>query len=189
MSDKLNSAQYDYSLLKSYGENVFISNKVEFRRPHLISVGSHVAIDSGVYITTEAIIKDYTHISPYVTVIGGAKSKLIVDNFVTIAAGTRIIAGSDKFMGEGFTSVTAPNEYRDEVVLSTIHIKQFAGIGTNAVIMPGITIAEGCVIGACSLVTKDTEAWTIYTGVPARAIKIREKEKMLQFAAALGYKI
>ena len=187
MTEKLNSSQYDYSLLKSCGENVFISANVEFRRPQLMTVGNHVAIDNGVYITTEAIIKDYIHISPYVTVIGGAKSKLIVDNFATIAAGTRIIAGSDKFMGEGFTSITAPDKYRDEVILSTIHIGRFAGIGTNTVIMPGVTIAEGSVIGACSLVTKNTEPWTIYTGVPARAIKIRKKEKLLQYAAELGY--
>jgi galactoside O-acetyltransferase len=53
--------------------------------------------------------------------------------------------------------------------------------------MPGVTIAEGSVIGACSLVTKDTEPWTIYMGVPARAVKIRKKEKMLQYAKELGY--
>jgi acetyltransferase-like isoleucine patch superfamily enzyme len=185
--EKLRSPQYDYSRLKKCGVDVFISDRVEIRRPNLVTVGSHVAIDSGVYITTEAQIGDYTHISPYVTVIGGAKSKLIVGDFVTIATGTRIIAGSDKFLGEGFTSVTAPEQYRDEVTLSTIEIKRFAGIGTNAVIMPGVTIAEGSVIGACSLVTKDTEPWTIYMGVPARPVKIRKKEKMLQYAKELGY--
>jgi acetyltransferase-like isoleucine patch superfamily enzyme len=187
MSDSVKSAHYDYSLLKACGEDVFISVRAEIRRPHLVSVGSHVAIDSGVYITTEAEIGDYTHLSPYITAIGGAKSKIIVEDFVTIAAGTRLIAGSDKFLGEGFTSVTVPNQYRDEVEFSTIHIKKFAGIGTNAVIMPGVTIAEGCVIGACCLVTKDTEPWTIYTGIPARAVKKRTKEKMLAYAKELGY--
>jgi dTDP-4-amino-4,6-dideoxy-D-glucose acyltransferase len=184
---ELNSAEFDKSLLREVGEDVFISNKVEIRRPHLVSVGSHVAIDSGVYITTEAEIGDYTHLSPYITVIGGAKSKLVVEDFVTIAAGSRIICGSDKFLGDGFTSVTAPEEYRDRVDFTTVTLKRFAGIGTNVVIMPGVTIAEGSVIGACSLVTKDTEPWTIYTGVPAKAVKLRPKEKMLEYAKALGY--
>lgn len=183
----MNSPQFDYTKLKSCGKDVFISDKVEIRRPHLVEVGSHVAIDSGVYITTQAIIKDYIHLSPYITVIGGANSKLVVENFVTVAAGSRIIAGSDKFMGAGFTSVTVPDEYRDEVEFSTITFKQFAGIGTNVVVMPGVTIAEGCVIGACSLVTKDTEPWTVYTGIPARPVKVRPKEKMLEFAKKLGY--
>lgn len=187
MSQLLNSKQYDYSQLKKCGEDVFISENVEIRRPHLVTVGNHVAIDTGVYITTQVEIKDYIHLSPYITVIGGADSKIIVDNFVSIAAGSRIIAGSDQFMGDGFTSVTAPKEYRDTVEFSTIHFKQFCGIGTNVVIMPGITIAEGSVIGACSLVTKDTEPWTVYVGVPARAIKIRPKDKMIEFAKKLGY--
>ena len=187
MSQNLSSEQFDKSLLKACGEDVFISAKAELRRPHLISIGKHVAIDSGVYITTEASIGDYTHLSPYITVIGGAKSKIIIEDFVTIAAGSRLIAGSDKFMGEGFTSVTVPEKYRDEVEFSTIHIKKFVGIGTNVVIMPGVTIAEGSVIGACSLVTADTEPWTVYMGVPARAVKMRPKEKMLAYAKELGY--
>lgn len=181
------SPQYDYSLLRSCGEDVFISARAELRRPHLISVGSHVAIDSGVYITTEAIIGDYVHLSPYITAIGGAKSKWIVEDFVTVAAGSRIIAGSDKFMGEGFTSVTVPEAYRDEVEFSTIRLSRFSGIGTNAVIMPGVTVGEGSVIGACALVTHDTEPWTIYVGIPARPVKIRKKEKMLNYAKQLGY--
>jgi acetyltransferase-like isoleucine patch superfamily enzyme len=187
MSDPLSSPQFDTSKLKSCGEDVFISERAEIRRPHLVEIGNHVAIDSGVYITTQALIKDYTHLSPYITVIGGAKSKLIVEDFVSIAAGTRLIAGSDKFMGAGFTSVTVPEAYRDEVEFSTITIKRFAGIGSNVVILPGITIAEGSVIGACSLVTKDTEPWTVYMGVPAKAVKIRPKEKMLEYAKKLGY--
>jgi acetyltransferase-like isoleucine patch superfamily enzyme len=185
--DPTNSAEFDYSLLKACGQDVFISARAEIRRPQLVSIGSHVAIDSGVYITTQAEIGDYTHLSPYITVIGGAKSRLIVEDFVTIAAGSRIIAGSDQFMGEGFTSVTVPEEYRDAVEFSTVHLRRFSGIGTNAVIMPGVTIAEGSVIGACSLVTKDTEPWTIYTGIPARPVKIRPKEKMLEYAKKLGY--
>ena len=187
MAIDLNNDQYDQSLLKKCGTDVFISSKVEIRRPNLVTIGDHVAIDSGVYITTQAEISDYIHLSPYITIIGGAKSKIIIEDFVTIAAGTRIIAGSDKFLGDGFTSVTVPEEYRDTVNFSTVHIKRFAGIGTNVVIMPGVTIAEGSVIGACSLVTKDTDPWTIYMGVPAKPVKIREKNKMLAFAKKLGY--
>ncbi|MBS1647823.1 MAG: acyltransferase [Bacteroidetes bacterium] len=187
MAENLKSPEFDYTKLKSCGEDVFISANVEIRRPHLVSIGNHVAIDTGVYITTQAEIKDYVHLSPYITVIGGANSKIIVDDFVTIAAGSRIIAGSDKFMGAGFTSVTAPAAYRDNVDFSTIHFQKFVGIGTNVVIMPGVTIAEGSVIGACSLVTKNTEPWTVYMGTPARPVKIRPKEKMLQYAKELGY--
>lgn len=181
------SEQYDYSLLKRCGEDVFISSRAEIRRPHLVQIGNHVAIDSGVYITTKAVIGDYTHISPYVTVIGGEKSEFILEHFATVAAGSRIIAGSDEFLGEGFTSVTVPQEYRDKVNFSCIKISKFAGVGSNAIILPGVCIGEGSVIGAAALVTGDTEPWTIYMGVPARPVKVRKKEKMLDFAKRLGY--
>ncbi|MDO7874161.1 hypothetical protein Q5H93_05405 [Hymenobacter sp. ASUV-10] len=183
----LRSAQYDTALLQSCGDDVFISANVEIRRPHLVRVGSHVAIDSGVYLTTAAEIGDYTHLSPYLTIIGGAQSTLVVEDFVTIAAGSRLICGSDRFMGDGFTSVTAPEEFRDTVDFGTIRCSRFSGIGTNVVIMPDVTIGEGCVIGACSLVTKDTEPWTVYVGVPARPVKVRPREKMLEYAKKLGY--
>ncbi len=180
--------KFDISVLKHIGDDVFIAPTVIIKRPHLVSIGNHVAIDHGVYITTQAEIGDYIHISPYITVIGGEKSKLIIQDFATIAAGTRIIAGSDSFLGHGFTSVTVPDKYRDNVTFSTIKISRFAGIGTNVVIMPGITIAEGSVVGANSLVTKDTEPWTIYVGTPAKPVKIRPKENMIAYAKELGYK-
>lgn len=186
-SPLMRSSQYDTSLLLSCGEDVFISASAEIRRPHLVRVGSHVAIDSGVYLTTAANIGDYTHLSPYLTIIGGAQSTFIVEDFVTIGAGSRLICGSDRFMGDGFTSVTVPEEFRDTVDIGTIRCSRFSGIGTNVVIMPNVTIGEGSVIGACSMVTKDTEPWTIYVGVPARPVKVRPREKMLEYAKRMGY--
>ncbi|MNP64306.1 dTDP-4-amino-4,6-dideoxy-D-glucose acyltransferase [compost metagenome] len=49
-------------------------------------------------------------------------------------------------------------------------------VGTNAVIFPGVTLAEGCAVGAMSLVTKSTVPWGIYTGIPAKRIKERSRE-------------
>lgn len=46
-------------------------------------------------------------------------------------------------------------------------------IGTNAIILPGISIGDGAVIGAGSVVTHDVEAYSIVGGVPARLIKYR----------------
>ena len=37
--------------------------------------------------------------------------------------------------------------------------------------MPGVTIGEGAIVGAGSLVTKDVPAWTIATGRPAKVVK------------------
>lgn len=50
-------------------------------------------------------------------------------------------------------------------------IKRGASIGTGAMVMPGITIGEGAVVGAYSLVTKDVPDWTVVAGVPAKVIR------------------
>lgn len=181
------SQQYDKSLLKKCGEDVFISANVEIRRPQLVTVGEHVAIDSGFYLTTQAIIGDYIHIAPYITVIGGAKGLLRMADFTTIAAGCRIICGSDGHMGEGLVGPTIPEEFQDRVTHAPVVFERFASVGTNVTVMPGIILAEGSVVGACSMITKSTEPWTVYLGVPARPVKVRPRDKMLEYAKRLGY--
>lgn len=54
-------------------------------------------------------------------------------------------------------------------------------VGFGAIILSGVNIADGCIIAAGALVTKDTEPYSIYAGVPARKIKERfdtEEERM-----------
>ncbi len=178
---------FDYSMLSAVGVDVVISAHAEIRRPHLVRIGNHVAIDTAV-ITTAAEIGDYTHIGPYVSIIGGEKGRFIMGSFSNIAAGSRIVCVSDRQQGEGLTGpASLPNRYKDKVNAAPVVVQDFSAVGTNAVIMPGVTIAEGCVIGACSLVTKSTEPWTVYVGVPAQPRRSRPREQMLKYAAELGY--
>lgn len=179
---------YNLSLLKKVGDDVYISTYVEIRRPELICIGNHVAVDSGFYISTQADLGDYIHIAPYVHVIGSAKGLLTMGHFTNISLGGKIVCGSDSFLGEGLISAPGlPEEFRDELKIEPVVFENFANTGASVTILPGVTLREGSVIGANSLVTKDTEPWTIYVGSPARAIKKRKKEKMIEYAKRLGY--
>ena len=61
--------------------------------------------------------------------------------------------------------------------LGEIHIGKGVMIGMESLIMPGVTIGDGAIVGAYSLVTKDIPAWTIATGRPAKPIKeIKQRE-------------
>lgn len=61
--------------------------------------------------------------------------------------------------------------------LGEIHIGKGVMIGMESLIMPGVTIGDGAIVGAYSLVTKDIPAWTIATGRPAKVVKeIPERE-------------
>lgn len=50
-------------------------------------------------------------------------------------------------------------------------IEDDAWLGTGAVIMPNVTIGEGAVVGANSVVTRDVRPYTIVAGVPARELR------------------
>lgn len=53
----------------------------------------------------------------------------------------------------------------------TIIVGKGCSVGTDTLVMPGVTIGEGAVVGAGSLVTKDIPAWTIAIGRPAKVVK------------------
>ena len=97
---------------------------------------------------------------------------------VGICAGARIITGTDDVMGGGIPSPMIPEEYRS-YYRSFVKLEKHSFIGTNAIIHPGVTIAEGCVIGSGSVVTKSTEPWSIYHGSPAKKVKERPREAIL----------
>ena len=41
----------------------------------------------------------------------------------------------------------------------------------NVIILKGVTVGEGAIVGAGSVITKDVPAWTVVAGNPARVIK------------------
>lgn len=166
---------------RSFGEDVFIHKTALIKRPEICDIGSHVAIDNGVTIATELVMGDYIHIAPYVVVIGGVKSKLILDDFSFVAAGTKIVCGSEDYTGAGLVGPTIPAKYR-KIDYTSVTFGKYSGCGVNCSIMPNVTLAEGSILGANSLLTKDTEPWTIYVGSPAKPVKIRDKEYILDFA-------
>ena len=57
-------------------------------------------------------------------------------------------------------------------IIADIHIGRGAHIGMDTIIMPGVTIGDGAVIGAGSLVTKDIPSYTLAVGRPAKVVKI-----------------
>jgi acetyltransferase-like isoleucine patch superfamily enzyme len=60
-----------------------------------------------------------------------------------------------------------------EDVLKPTKIGKDVWIGANAVILGGVTIGNGCVIGAGSVVTKDLPPYSVAMGVPAKVVRSR----------------
>lgn len=171
--------------VQKMGEDVRISELAHITRPEFVEVGSHIAIDMWTYISTKAILGDYIHIAPSVSIIGGGIATLIMEDFTNIGSGSRIVCASDDFT-QGLISPVVPIEHRT-VINKPIVFKRFSTLGVNCTVLPGVTLGEGCIVGANSVVTKDTEPWMIYAGTPAKPIKPRERERILESAKKLGY--
>jgi acetyltransferase-like isoleucine patch superfamily enzyme len=172
-------------IFKKQGIDLYVDKTSRINHPKEIEVGNHVAIDIGVYISTAASIGDYVHIAPYTCIIGGKDSRLIMEDFSGISAGSKVLCGSDDFT-QGLMNPQVPAEYRSPKI-TTVTFERFTCVGVNSVVMPGVTLREGSVVGANSVLTKDTEPWTIYVGSPAKPLKIRDKEVILNYAKKLGY--
>lgn len=69
------------------------------------------------------------------------------------------------------------NKNWDVVKSSPIHICSKAWIGTGVKVLKGVTIGEGAIVGAGSVVTRDVEPWTVVGGNPAVVIKKLEQPK------------
>ena len=101
---------------------------------------------------------------------------ITLDDNVHIAGGTRLLCHQRDLSGYYQGDDYAKLGYR----LAPIHMKKGSLVGMESFIMPGVTIGEGAIVGAGSLVTKDIPAWTIATGRPAKVVKIIAERPTLQ---------
>lgn len=165
--------------------DVFIHKDAEFKVDPIL--GNHIAIDKGVYCTTQIKIGSYTHISPYVTIIGGKNSIFECKGFNNIMAGARIICGSDRFDDTGLFGSMIPKELKGTQIIEPVIMEEFSNIGTNSIVLPGSTLRKGVLLTAGSLLIGDTEEWGVYKGNPAKLIKKINPNKILYNAKILGY--
>jgi acetyltransferase-like isoleucine patch superfamily enzyme len=54
--------------------------------------------------------------------------------------------------------------------ISPVRVEEGADIGTNAVLLPGVTVGRGAIVGAGAVVTRDVPAMAKVAGVPARVV-------------------
>lgn len=174
-ADYLTSDVLSKMPFKSLGRDVMIHERVTLVGIENMSIGSHVRIDPEVILlaTGPLIIGCYTHIAPAVFV--AAKAGFEMKNFANIAHGARIYTINDDYSGEHLMGPTIPAELLG-LSSGAVLMEEHAAVGAGAIVLPGVTLAEGSVLGALSLIGKSTEPWTIYGGVPARPIKERRRD-------------
>ena len=175
-------------MIKVFGDDVIVDADVVSKQNLEIN-GSHVAIDKGVYCSTNVTIGDYVHISPYVTIIGGNNGSFTAKGFNNIMAGARIVCGSDRFDDSGLFGAMIPSELKGSQIIEPVIMEEFSNIGTNAIVLPGSRLRRGVLLTAGSLLIGDTEEWGVYKGNPAVLVKKINSEQIIKNAKKLGYEI
>lgn len=154
-------------------------NKEYLKIGHMCNIDANFVFETEtghITIGNNCVIGNCTFIS---------KTEINIGNDVTIASGSTFYDHDSHSIywnyrkNDNITEVTDIKKYGDSILnkdwehvnTKPIIIEDKVWIGINCIILKGVTIGEGSVIGAGSVVTKDVPAWTVVAGNPARVCK------------------
>lgn len=131
------------------GDKVFIGAQayIQGRFDGTAIIGNHVWIGPQAYMDArDLVLEDYVGWGPGAKVLGSAHTAIPVD---------------------------VPIVHTD-LEIRPVRIGAWADIGTNATILPGVSIGRGAIVGAGAVVTHDVPPFAIVAGVPAKFLRWRE---------------
>tara|TARA_B100000029_G_scaffold11502_1_gene12263 strand:+ start:2144 stop:2755 length:612 start_codon:yes stop_codon:yes gene_type:complete len=135
------------------------------RTGHNFLVRENTVVGNGCLIGTNVVIDNDCEIGDDCSFQTGAY----------IPTGSKI--GNRVFLGPNASLTNDKTPLRTEYNLEPILLKDDVTVGSNATLMPGITVGEGAFIAGGAVVTKDVPAWTLAKGSPATFEKLPESLK------------
>lgn len=131
-----------------------------------IGKGGIIYRSARIYAPWNLKIGDWTVVGPRVSIY----------NKAMVEIGDEVVVSQDVFLCTASHDISSPSL---ALVSKPIIIGPVVWIAAKSIVLPGVTIGEGAVVGAGSVVTKDVEPWTVVGGNPAKFIKkrvVREAE-------------
>jgi acetyltransferase-like isoleucine patch superfamily enzyme len=157
------------AVARSCGEGLQVASHVGFKHLETMEIGSACFLGAGVYLQGRfdgrCVIEDNVWIGP------GAyfdARDLVLERYVGWGPGAKVL-------GSAHTGVPADVPIvQTDLEIKPVRVEAEADIGTNAVLLPGVTVGKGAIVGAGAVVTKDVPAYAIVAGVPAAFLRWRE---------------
>lgn len=165
---------------KSIGKNCSISRKCSFYGVEGMAIGDNVRIDDYCILSGNITLGSHIHISAYVALYG--RQGILMEDYTGISPRSTIYSAMDDFSGDYLIGPVHPEDCIN-VTGGMVTIKKYSQIGANCIVFPKLTIEEGVVVGAFSMVRSNLSSWGVYYGIPATKRKDRNKG-LLKFVDA-----
>ena len=158
------------AVARRFGHGVHIGSGVGFKHLETFEIGNGVFIGAQAYIQGRfdgrCVIGDHAWIGPQSYFDA---RDLIIEDYVGLGPGAKVL---------GSTHTGVPLEVpiiQTDLEIKPVRVGAWADIGTNAVILPGVTIGKGSIVGAGAVVLEDVPPFAVVAGVPARFLRWRER--------------
>jgi acetyltransferase-like isoleucine patch superfamily enzyme len=161
------------------GHGLRIGAGVEFKHLETFEIGDAVFIGSQAFIQGRfdgtCVIGNHVWIGPQAYFDA---RNMVLEDYVGWGPGAKVLGSAHTAMPVDIPIV------QTDLEIKPVRICAWADIGTNAVILPGVTVGRGAIVGAGAVVTEDVAPFAVVAGVPARFLRWRSDEAAAAAAAA-----
>ena len=158
------------AIARRCGNGLMIHGQVGFKHLETFELGDGVFIGAGAYLQGRfdgrCKIGDHVWIGPQSYFDA---RELVIEDFVGWGPGAKVLGSQHTGL-----PVRVPIVQTD-LEIKPVRIGAWADIGTNAVILPGVTVGKGSIVGAGAVVTENVPPFAVVAGVPARFLHWRDR--------------
>jgi acetyltransferase-like isoleucine patch superfamily enzyme len=157
------------ALARQMGDALTVGPDVCFKHIETFEIGSGVFI--GAQANLQGWYRGTCKIGNHVWIGPQAyfdARNLVLEDYVGWGPGAKVLGSSHTAM-----PIDVPIVQTD-LEIKPVRVCEWADIGTNAVILPGVTVGRGAIVGAGAVVTNDVPDFAIVAGVPAKFLRWRD---------------
>jgi virginiamycin A acetyltransferase len=176
---KLAFAKRCYLIYKALRYKLFLYTYLNIMKMANVSVGKGVFVHWGSTIRRDTAIGDYTQINGPIFI--RADVGVDIGKYCAIGADVAIIStehltthANIQYKLQDMCGFSSLDNSRPVVIGNNVWI------GDRATILSGVNVSDGAVIGACSVVTKDVSPFSVVAGTPARVIRKRFDDTIIE---------
>lgn len=158
------------ALARGCGNGLTVSAGVKFRHLESFTFGDGVFVGADAVLQGrfdgKCVIGDHVWIGPQAFLDA---RDLAIEEYVGWGPGAKVLGSEHTGEPPDVPIIQTDLEIRP------VRIGAWSDIGTNAVILPGVTVGKGSVVGAGAVVTANVEPFTVVAGVPAKLLHRRAR--------------